>query len=222
MRKQTGQTSLSSLLAVIISIIAALAILLIFILPAEFGKDPTGLGEKLGVTNMSVDGLETVNTNANDDVDVSASNALARLNSANIIDNSNNPDRIESSDHLTFATPVQFTEIDINVPGDGQLEYKFKLNKGDQINYHWSVNDGKLAYSDLHGHNPGSAETEDDDIDTKYLDSQEDQSVSGQFTAPFDGDHGWFFLNLQGEDITISLNVSGHWQGHELLPIESY
>ena len=206
-----GASSLSSLLAIAASVVVALIILVMFILPAEFGTDPTGMGEKLGVTDMSLDEAEESATVS----------AAANLNPDNIVDNSNDENRIEGTDHVTFVAPLQFAEIEIPVPADGQLEYKFVLEKGSQLNYTWSGNDGKLAYSDLHGHTPGPTGTPEDEIVVKYLDSQEDQSVSGQFTAPFDGDHGWFFLNLQSEDITISLSVSGHWVEHELLQIES-
>ena len=37
------------------ALIIALLILTVFILPAEYGKDPTGLGASLGILNMSVD-----------------------------------------------------------------------------------------------------------------------------------------------------------------------
>ena len=50
-----GASSLSSLFAVLVSAFVAAVILFVFILPAEFGKDPTGLGEKLGVIDMSTD-----------------------------------------------------------------------------------------------------------------------------------------------------------------------
>ena len=35
--------------------VVATIILVLFVLPAEYGKDPTGLGARLGVLNMSVE-----------------------------------------------------------------------------------------------------------------------------------------------------------------------
>ena len=209
-----GASSLSSLFAVLVSAFVAAVILFVFILPAEFGKDPTGLGEKLGVIDMSTDIAE----------DQLESSIGAGLNPALIIDNTDNVDRIESNNHIMFAKPLQFMEVDIELGEFDEVEYKFQMEQGSQINYTWSVSGGDLAYSDLHGHNAGEDKetATDDDIDTKYLDSQEDQSISGQFIAPFDGDHGWFFLNIDQKDITITLTASGHWNSHELLPIDSY
>jgi len=212
-----GASSLSSIIAVAASALLALVILFVFILPAEFGSDPTGIGEQIGVNNMSVEQAQADENSAGAQAAVAAG-----LNPDNIVDNSNDEDRIEGAGHINFARPMQFVELEIPVPADGQLEYKFVLEEGSQINYHWAVNDGKLAYSDLHGHTPAPEGSEEDEIVVKYLDSQEDQNVSGQFIAPFTGDHGWFFLNLQSEDITITLKASGYWESHELLPIESY
>lgn len=218
MRKQNcaGTTSFSSLLAVILSIIAALFILVIFILPAEFGKDITGLGEKFGVNKMSVTEVEAEIESSETPLDIKS-----LLN--NTLDHDDDPNRIEGDGHISFAKPLQFMETEIVLEADGHGEYKFDLLKGNLINYTLTVADGKKVYIDVHGHNPGTdSESEGDDLLARYLDTQEDNTISGQFIAPFDGDHGWYLLNLQPEEIRIKITASGHWDGHEFLPLESY
>ncbi|MBX2849971.1 MAG: hypothetical protein KTR16_16720 [Acidiferrobacterales bacterium] len=213
-KRSSGQTSHSSLLAVIISIIAAFFILLVFILPAEFGKDITGLGAKIGVQNMSTDTAE-------DSAEIESatpSNSLL----ANVVDNSEDPDKIESPEHAMFATPIKFMETEVVLAGNDHAEFKFELQKGSQVNYLWYVEGSSLVYSDLHGHNPGSTDSEDDDELVSYLDSQQDNSLSGQFIAPLSGDHGWYFLNLEEQEVRIKIQASGHWDGYEFYPLDNY
>lgn len=210
-KNSTEKTTLSSLLAVVISIIAALFILVVFILPAEFGKDITGLGTKFGVTNMSPAETET-------ETEAASYNSLL----ANVVDNSNNPGKIESPEHIMFGSPIKFMETVVILEANNHAEFKFDLQTGNQVNYSWSVEGGNLVYSDLHGHNPGPTDAEEDDELINYLDSQEDTSLSGQFIAPFTGDHGWYFLNLENKEVRINIQASGHWDGYKFLPLEAY
>ncbi len=213
----TGKTTFSSLLAVIISIVAALFILMVFILPAEFGKDITGLGAKFGVNNMSTDDVAEDAVIATDNSNNTAPNKLA-----NVVDLSNDPDKIESPEHVLFDIPVQFMQTEVILEPFAQGEFKFDLETGNQINYTWSVDGGGLVYTDLHGHTPGASGDPEDEILVNYLDSQQDNSLSGQFVTPFGGDHGWFFLNLEDREVVIKIQASGHWDGYEFIPIESY
>lgn len=211
----TGNTSLSSLLAVIIAIIAALFILVAFILPAEFGKDLTGLGAKFGVNNMSTE--EGFEANSSNDNTATTYNGLL----ANVINTSSDPDKIESAEHILFNTPVKFMQTVVILEANNHAEFKFDLLTGYQVNYTWSVEGDNLVYSDLHGHHPGPSGTEEDEELVNYLDSQQDKTLSGQFIAPFDGDHGWYFLNLENKEVQINITASGHWNGYEFLPLEN-
>ncbi|KGJ90995.1 hypothetical protein [Colwellia psychrerythraea] len=47
---ETNQKSRSLLKATVISLVIAIVVLVLFILPAEYNIDPTGVGEKLGLT----------------------------------------------------------------------------------------------------------------------------------------------------------------------------
>ena len=210
-----GNTSLSSLLAVTVSVIAALFILVVFILPAEFGKDLTGLGAKFGVNNMSKEEVSEANS--------STTNTATIYNGllANVHNTSSDPDKIESVEHTLFNTPVKFMQTVVILEANNHAEFKFDLLTGYHVNYTWSVEDNSLVYSDLHGHNPGPSGTEEDEELVNYLDSQQDMALSGHFIAPFDGDHGWYFLNLENKEVRINIQASGHWNGYEFLPLEN-
>ena len=96
-KQAKNKTSFSSVIAVIGSVIVALFILLVFILPAEFGKDFTGLGAKFGINNMSSDAA----------TEIPAPSTPVNSELANVIDTNNDPDRIEGSGHTLFSTPIQ-------------------------------------------------------------------------------------------------------------------
>lgn len=172
------------MLKLFFSIVAAAVILLLFVLPAEYGKDPTGLGARLGVLNMSVED-----------------------------ENSG-----EQKAHTRYAQPLEFLEIEFVLEEDGQTEYKFELQQGHSVNYQWSVSGGDV-YADLHGHTPGPSGEVDDEILVQYLESEEENAATGQFTAPFAGEHGWYFYNLERSPVTISIKASGVWDKHELVPL---
>lgn len=172
------------MLKLFFSLIAAGIILLLFVLPAEYGKDPTGLGSRLGVLNMSVE------------------------------DGSNN----KPKSHTRFEQSLEFLETEIVLEEDGQVEYKFELQKGHSVNYQWNVSGGDV-YADLHGHTPGPSGEVGDEILVQYLESEEENRAIGQFTAPFAGEHGWYFYNLERGSVTISIKASGIWDEHKLVPL---
>ena len=138
---------------------------------------------------------------------------------ANVVDTSNDPDKIESPEHTLFNKPIQFMQTKVVLEAFGHGEFKFDLLTGSQVNYAWSVEDDLLVYTDLHGHN-AVPEGEEEEL-VKYLDSQQDSSLSGQFIAALNGEHGWYFLNLEDKEIEINIQASGHWDNYEFIPIET-
>lgn len=62
--------------------------------------------------------------------------------------------------------------------------------------------------SDMHGepHNPKPNEF------TTYWKEKQQQSGSGNFSAPFDGSHGWFWRNKTAQPVTVKVRVSGFYE----------
>lgn len=120
------QASIKSLLfSCLISIVLAAIILLIAVLPAEYNIDPTGLGEKLGLT------------------------VLAQTNdTAPHIDINTCPDPEDSTKSLWKDS------IKITIPPHKGLEYKFHIAKGEAFEFVWKTNGTKL-YFDFHGEPQG-------------------------------------------------------------------
>ena len=214
-QNSAGAISNNLLLSTVAAFLVAVFILLAFVLPAEYGKDPTGLGKMFGVHKMSVADT-TAAPIETDSIDTALNNTTEQA-----VQQSSAKIEGEGTAHTSYQTPLQFMQTDVVLAAGAEVEYKFDLQANNKVNYVWFVKSGGLAYADLHGHTPGPSGTPDDEILVKYLDTQEASRVSGEFIAPFAGEHGWYFLNLELEEITITVQASGHWDKHELLPIEA-
>ncbi|MEK9826448.1 MAG: hypothetical protein VW395_09290, partial [Methylotenera sp.] len=89
-----------------------------------------------------------------------------------------------------------------------QTEIKTVLDEGKVIVYDWQVADDKKVYFDFHGHE----ESFGPEFFVRYKEEQEGLSKSsGSLTAPFYGEHGWLFFNINEEPVSITLNVTGYY-----------
>ena len=115
-----------------------------------------------------------------------------------------------------FATPQSAYRTDviaIPVPADERgLEYKLAMREGDAVTYQWRVDGVAIAalfQSEFHGHTeapPGEPGT------LMFYRKAVGLSESGSLVAPFDGIHGWWFLNSSDADAVVELTVSGFYE----------
>ena len=104
------------------------------------------------------------------------------------------------------------TEIlEIALDLDATVEYKALMQQGDSISFRWST-DGE-AYYDFHAHD----EAFGDEFFTRYAEG-EGSSSAGSIVAAYDGQHGWFWLNISDAPITITLEVMGFYD--EIIEID--
>jgi hypothetical protein len=160
------------------SITAAGVILTLFILPSEYGIDPTGLGARMGLLALSAPSPAAV-----PDIPMAPPETARFYNAA-----------------------VRSNVIEIPLKGDEDLEYKVRMKAGETLTYSWSVDNGK-AYYDFHG------ESEPDKATVRYREEQDGATGGhGALVAPFDGIHGWYWLNLEERPIVITLRVGGFYE----------
>ena len=95
--------------------------------------------------------------------------------------------------------------LSIELGLDGEVEYKVEMQQGDSIVYRWSVTSG-AAYYDFHAH-PQHEETT---FFTRYIEG-EGSEHAGSIVAAYEGQHGWFWLNIADQPITIELVVAGFY-----------
>jgi hypothetical protein len=154
-------------------------------MPAEYRKDPTGFGRLTGLIDLTTPVVDTP---------LPEEEAPAVTTS--------------STESRLFDTTFRTDTIQIPIGPDGELEYKAVMKAGQSMIYSWAVNKGAVYY-DFHG------EPADPTLSKSYMEVQETKSANGSFTAPFDGKHGWFWLNVTGEPIVVTLKLAGFYESHD-------
>lgn len=164
-------------------------VLVTTILPAEYGIDPTGLGQTMGLTVLS-------QANAAE----SAQPESAPASSGNLLALSAGP---------VWRTPEGLSSDSTTVtlgPNEG-LEVKATMAEGDRMVFNWTTEGGSVNF-DMHGER-----FNDGDNFTSYWQGRDQPSASGAFEAPFDGTHGWYWENRGETAVTVVLDTSGFYSG---------
>lgn len=172
---------------------AAVAALIVVgaILPAEFNRDPLGLGAATGISSLwapeevKIGGLGGARPNAQ-----------------------------------SHATPLRTATVRIPLgpggdpAGRDQIEYKAHLAKGATYLYEWSVegaSEPDAFYSEFHGHTLGN------EASMAVAEYRKASGIGdkGSLTAPFDGIHGWYFQNQSDASVVVTLRITGFF---DLIP----
>jgi hypothetical protein len=170
----------------IIAVLVAGILLLLVILPAEYGVDPTGVGDFLGLKKMG-------------EIKVSLEKE-AIIEPVVFKDNSVQPEKEKSK---SVEDNHDITEI-LLAPNEA-IEIKLEMKKGAVANYQWSSNNGALNFN-LHGDGYiGMHKT------TTYKKGRMVSSDNGELIAEFDGFHGWFWRNRNNKPVTVSLETTGDY-----------
>ncbi|UTP38224.1 hypothetical protein M9M90_13450 [Phenylobacterium sp. LH3H17] len=169
----------------------AVAVVVTFaaVLPAEYNKDPLGLGRATGLSRLWAPKEEVVTADAG---------APAA--------------RREASG---FRTDV--FEIPLAADGDegrkNALEFKVRLPKGGTMLYSWQA-EGLAVPEDLmfdfHGHTV-AAEAKGA-VQVADYEKGNGSQANGALSAPVDGIHGWYFRNRSDRPIKVRLKLSGFYQ----------
>lgn len=158
------------------------------VLPAEYNRDPLGLGRLTGVAALfSPDEVKLAQGSA----DTASAHSQTRT--------------IRT---LEVAIPLG---VGGDAGGADQLEYKVALRRGDVMLYAWHVEGASLPddfYSEFHGHTLVSTSK----MTVAEYRKESGISDTGSLTAPFDGIHGWYFLNTSEKPVTVRLRVTGFFE----------
>jgi hypothetical protein len=165
--------------ATAIAVAVAALILVTAVLPAEYGIDPSGIGQALGLAQMNGGAKKPAEV-----VPVAGAATAATLVKT---------EQALRNDEMTVTLQ----------PGEG-AEVKARIRKGQQFVFSWAT-DGAPVKSDMHGE-PLNAKPNEF---TTYWKVPQQSSAQGAFVAPFDGIHGWFWRNKGDKPVTITVKVSG-------------
>ena len=169
------------------AVIAAL-VLTLFVLPAEYGIDPTGAGRSLGLLGM-----------ANAQVPEASSGPSASLGST----------ALAIPDKTAIAREGAWREDSMTLslaPHSGK-EIKAHMNEGDSFIFEWSSEGGPVKV-DMHGERTAAPEGEF----TSYWKERQLDGGKGVFTAPFEGTHGWYWRNKSDTPVEVTVKVAGFYK----------
>lgn len=173
---------------VLISAIVGAFLVVCVIMPAEYRRDPTGFGRLTGLLELTTPIVATPAAE-------------------------NGPNQIPAAEGVIasyYDTPFKTETIKVPLGPDGEIEYKATMKEGQSIVYSWEVDRGSVYY-DFHG------EPADPKQAKRYREEQETTRANGVFVAPFDGKHGWYWLNLSADPIIVTLKLSGFYESHGVI-----
>lgn len=178
----------------IIALVVAAGLLVTVVLPAEYGKDLTGIGRVLGLTEMG----EIKMTLAEE----AAANADALAAADSIVAAS----EAATSSAAAATTISAGTRADTNVltlPAGKGVEIKLSMSGDARAEYSWTAT-GPVNF-DMHGDSANAPSG-------WFVSYKKGTSVSadaGELVAGFPGSHGWFWRNRGSEPVEIRLVTSG-------------
>jgi hypothetical protein len=196
------ESSVSIARASLWALMAALLALVLAVLPAEYGIDLTGFGRLTGLTGFA--GSKA------------ASTADAGKPAAQGSDMPQAPvdaDATGAAPALkvwSVAHPERYAQrsYEVALKGDEELEYKAVMARGDSMLYNWRVKEGSQVYFEFHG------EPTEGKWPEGYYESYEKGEASagaGSMVAPFNGHHGWYWLNLSEKPVTVVVEMAGYY-----------
>jgi len=194
--------------------IATAAVLLVtIVLPSEYAIDLTGIGRALGLTEM---GEIKTQLAAEAEADraatpaapasaaqangkAAATTAVAGLVGATSAEASAPPPPAPAQ----VAAPKWKDEVTFVLkPGEG-VEYKLRMKGDAKAQFAWAAQGGVVNY-DTHGDALGKS--------ISYEKGRAVPAQTGELTAAFTGNHGWFWRNRGQADVTMTLKVAGDYE----------
>lgn len=176
------------------------------VLPAEYGVDPLGVGRAVGLAEMGEIKVQLAKEAAADRaLDEQRSRAqpggpdkrsglFGRIVAELLV----RPAAAQS------APAARQQEMSVTLKPNEGAEIKLEMKKGAKASYSWAVSGGGNVNYDMHGepHNaPNSAHS--------YKKGRFTESDKGILEARFDGNHGWFWRNRSGKEVTVTVRAEG-------------
>ena len=223
----------------ILSGAAALGVLAVVYLPAEYGMDPTGFGAVLGLTEMGqikqqlyaeaeADAaaapvvLDPAVMARLDRIEAQLADIAAIVGADVLRDGGVTPAPVEAAPEAApesapeaapevaaaeptepaAAGPDWRDEVSYTLPPGEGIEVKLVMQEGQTARFEWTANGGVVNY-DTHGDGSGQK--------VSYEQGRAVPEQSGELTAAFTGNHGWFWRNRTDAPVTVTLRTSGDY-----------
>jgi hypothetical protein len=170
-----------------IALAAACVLLVTVVLPAEYAVDPTGIGRRLGLTEIAAPTMPLA-----DELKPTPGAALIPVQAGPI---------------GQYPADYKFDVVEITLAPYEYIEHKYRLERGATMLYAWSAS--APVIQDFHGERAAGASAEGP-AEVSF-DKQNRRQASGSFSAPFAGIHGWYWENPGGRPVTVRLSSAGFY-----------
>lgn len=182
-------TSRQLLRSTVIAVAVAAALLVTVVMPSEYAIDPTGVGRVLGLTQMG-------------DIKIALAEEAAT-------DVAVQPAAQEQVATATVAQPqpaLKSDEVIVTLKPGEVSEIKLDMLDKATVSYEWAT-DGAPVNHDTHGEPYNGPKG----YYHSYSKAKQVNADKGEFTAIFDGTHGWFWRNRSNSNVTITLKTKGEY-----------
>lgn len=182
-------TSRQLLRSTVIAVVVATALLVTVVMPSEYAIDPTGVGRVLGLTQMGDMKIALTKEAVTDAAVQSAAQ--------------------EQVATVTVAQPkpaLKSDEVTVTLKPGEVSEIKLEMLDKATVSYEW-VTDGAPVNHETHGEPYNGPKG----YYHSYSKAKQVNGDKGEFTAIFDGTHGWFWRNRSNSDVTITLKTKGEY-----------
>lgn len=183
-----------------IATLTALVLMFCAVLPAEYGIDPTGVGDMLGLKRMGE--IKVSLAREAEAAEQKKASEIARspvterkISGAVTVKEKLPTERGEK-------TILEHKRVFILQPGQA-AEIKLKMKKGAIAQYEWRAEGGRLN-QDTHGDRP-------DGTFKRYSKGRMIKGENGTIIAAFDGAHGWFWRNRDSKPVKVTLITKGEY-----------
>lgn len=211
----------------VIAAVVAAVLLVTVVFPAEYGKDWTGVGRLLGLTEMgeiktalareaAAEAAAAAQQREDDHAKQHASGQPHGHDGATPTPAPSQPAPPQAmSAPVTAPTSMSVgaasnapaanawrDELSVVLkPGEG-TEIKLVMKEGEKAYFAWTVQGGVVNY-DTHGDGGGRS--------ISYVKGRGVPSDEGELVAAFTGNHGWFWRNRGKQDVTLVLRTRGDY-----------
>jgi hypothetical protein len=195
------------ILAAVIALAVAGVVLVTAVLPAEYGIDPLGTGRALGLIELAEATGAIASADASEPAVADAVQPAASKEPLSKGEIRTTPLLPGWNKDQPGIYRVDSREFEI-APGEG-MEFKYVMKKGAGLVYVWNAT-AAVQY-EFHGEPEGSPKG-------TYESYAKDDKVgkpwgAGNFTAPSDGIHGWYWKNTSKSPVFVRLTSSGFYVG---------
>jgi hypothetical protein len=197
-------TSRQLLRSTVIAVGVAAALLVTVVMPSEYAIDPTGVGRVLGLTQMG-EMKKNLAEEAAAVQPAAASVAQAPVPFQPVVK--------EPVAAAPVAEPVaepepalKSDEVTVTLKPGEASEIKLEMLDKATVSYEWTTN-GVPVNHDTHGEPYNGP----NGYYHSYSKAKQVTGDKGEFTAIFDGTHGWFWRNRSTSNVTITLKTKGEY-----------